>query len=118
MKKGPKSLSLPGSLVAIDKAAFKFSRMIQDDSYMDTGHDDVLRDFISDMKGLRSKLDQRTKQYADSYEELATYLRMIRGRKTFNAQIEREFRGKLRQVGAERRKLIENREIREELMLE
>jgi len=118
IERGPKSLSLPGSLTAIDTASARLGRMLSDGSFMDTGHDDVLRDFISEMKRLRPMLDARTKAYGDTYEELADYLKMIRGRKILNAQIRRDLQGKVRRVDAERRKLLDNKEIREELMIE
>lgn len=118
IKKGPKNLSLPGSLTAIDKASSRLGGMLSDGSFMDTGHDDVLRNFISEMKRLRSMLDQRTKAYADTYEELADFMRTIRGRKILSAQLRRELQGKVRRVDSERRKLLENKEIREELMIE
>ena len=70
------------------------------------------------MKRLRSMLDQRTKAYADTYEELADFMRTIRGRKILSAQLRRELQGKVRRVDSERRKLLENKEIREELMIE
>jgi hypothetical protein len=63
-------------------------------------------------------LDQRTKAYADTYEELADFMRTIRGRKILSAQHRRELQGKVRRVDSERRKLLENKEIREELMIE
>ena len=118
IKKGPKNLSLPGSLTAIDKASSRLGGMLSDGSFMDSGHDDVLRNFISEMKRLRSMLDQRTKAYADTYEELADFMRTIRGRKILSAQHRRELQGKVRRVDSERRKLLENKEIREELMIE
>ena len=65
---------------------------------MDTGHDDVLRDFISEMKRLRSMLDQRTKAYSDTYEDLAAFMKTIRGRKILSPQLERQFQAKLRKV--------------------
>jgi len=118
IKKGPKKLSLPGSLTAIDTASNRFGRMLRDGSFMDTGHDDVLRDFISEMKRLHSMLDKRTTPYADTYEELADYMKTIRGRKILNPQMRRELDAKVRRVDNERTKLLENKEIREELMIE
>ena len=118
IKKGPKKLSLPGSLTAIDTASNRFGRMLRDGSFMDTGHDDVLRDFISEMKRLHSMLDKRTTPYADTYEELADYMKTIRGRKILNPQMRRELDAKVRRVDNERTKLLENKAIREELMIE
>lgn len=60
VKKGPKNLSLPGSLTAIDKAAARFARLLIDGSFMDTGRDDVLLDFLNEMKRLRPMLDKRS----------------------------------------------------------
>ncbi len=118
VKKGPRHLSLPGSLTAIDRASGTFAQMLIDGTYMDTGHDDALRNFISDMKRLRPMLDQRTKAFSDTYEDLADYVKKIRGRKILNDQIRRELSEMSRQVGGERNKLLNNREIREELLLD
>lgn len=118
IKKGPKKLSLPGSLTAIDTAASRLGRMLRNGSFVDTGQDDVLRDFISEMKRLRSMLDVRTTAYADTYEDLADYMKSIRGRKILSPQMRRELQAKVRKVDNERTKLLENKEIREELMIE
>lgn len=117
IKRGPKSLSLPGSLTAIDKAARNLGKMLSDGTFFDTKND-VLRDFVSDMKRLRPMLDQRTKEFADTYEELADYLVEIRGRRQLNAQNKRVLDAHIRKVQAERDKLLNNKEIREELMIE
>ena len=63
-------------------------------------------------------IDQRTKNYYDSYEELADYMKSIRGRRILNAQMRRELQSKVRKVQTERRKLLDDKEIREELMLD
>jgi hypothetical protein len=121
LKKNPKFISnskVLAKLKAIDTASNRFGRMLRDGSFMDTGHDDVLRDFISEMKRLRSMLDKRTTPYADTYGELADYMKTIRGRKILNPQMRRELDAKVRRVDNERTKLLENKEIREELMIE
>lgn len=117
IKRGPKSLSLPGSLTAIDKAANNLGKMLSDGTFFDTKND-VLKNFISDMKRLRPMLDQRTKEFADTYEELADYLVDIRGRKLLNPQMRRELNAHVSKVQTERDKLLNNKEIREELMIE
>ena len=118
IKTGSKKHSLPGSLTAIDTASNWFGRILRDGSFMKTGHDDVLRDFNSEMKRMRSMLDKRTTPYANTSEELAYYMKTIRGRKILNLQMRRELDAKVRRVDNERTKLLEHKEIRKELMIE
>ncbi len=63
-------------------------------------------------------LDKRTRAFSDTYDELANYVKTVRGRKILNTQIRRELRKKSRRVDNARQKLLDNKEIREELMLD
>jgi hypothetical protein len=114
----PRNLSLPGSLLAIDRAAAAFSMMMEDGSYLETGTDDVLFGLVSELKRLRPMLDPRTADYAGAHEELAAYIKSIRGRRQVTTQIGRELQVRLRKVHSERKKLLSDSEVMEELMLE
>ena len=117
-RRGPKVLSLPGSMLAIDRASGSFSVMMEDDSFLQTGSDDVLTGLIFDLSRLRPKLDKRTVGYSDSYADLCEYIKAVRAKKQWNAQLQRELEGKVARVRSERNKLLSNTEVREELMLE
>ena len=67
---------------------------------------------------MRSMLDKRTLAYCDSYSALANYVKALRGR----TQIDKGHLGKINalvdRIVSERDKLLNNQEIREELLLE
>lgn len=118
-RKGPKKLSLLGSIEAIDKAAQSFSIMLETGSFLETnGSDDVLFSLISELKRQRPKLDQRTIAYSDSHTELAEFFKALRGKKYLNKQMERELNSGIRKLNSERTKVLNNPEVQEELMLE
>lgn len=115
-KKGPKKLSLLGSLSGIDQVSVKLDLMLQNDSYLTSGgNDDELTHLIYDLQRFRPQLDKRTVPYADSYLNLAQFIREVRGRKTWNEQLDREFKQLLAQLGIQRDKLLGNAKIQEEL---
>jgi hypothetical protein len=119
MGQGPDRLSLPGSLLAIQQADQSFGSMLEDQSWLESGgSDDVLTGFISEMERLRRKLDTRTVDYGDSYHRLALYIKSIRGRRQFTAQMREELRAAVLKVQAQRKNLLSEPEVREELMLE
>ena len=119
MGQGPDRLSLPGSLLAIQQADQSLGSMFEDQSWLESGgSDDVLTGFISEMERLRLKLDKRTIDYADSYHRLALYIKSIHGRRQFNQQMSDELRSAVFKVQAQRKNLLSEPEVREELMLE
>ena len=99
MRKGPSQLSLVGSLTGIDNAGSQLGIMLKNNSYMNSGgNDDVLSRLVTDLQRLRPKLDKRTWGYADAYRNLAEFIQDVRGRKTWNTQLEREFNSTLSNV--------------------
>lgn len=118
VKRGPSKLSLAGSIMAIDEAAASFGVMMEDGSFLDTGSDDVLAGLVFELRRLRPMLDPRTKDFFDAYVELSSYVKEIRSRRIINEQIQRELRTRSRRVVSEERELLNNEEVREELMLD
>lgn len=120
VNKAPKRLSLVGSILGIDKAGTKLAGMFSDGSFQKARglNEDVLSTFIFDISKLRPKLDVRTKRYADTYSELAAYIKKNRERRILSDQLRREFTALVQAVGIERKKLLNNREVREEILSE
>ena len=117
--KGPSQLSLPGSLTAIEEAAGTFGTIIEDGSFeVDSGHDDVLRDLVLDINRLRPKLDRRTRPYCDSYENFASFIKEIRSRRFLKPSEITQIKSMVKSIESKRNKLLNNKEVREELMLE
>ncbi|MGJ8672802.1 S16 family serine protease [Rubritalea sp.] len=118
-KKGAKSLSLNGSISAVDTASSEFSKMIKNRSFLERGgENDVLAGYISDMRDLRKIVDGRVQDYCDSYIDLAEYVKSVRLKRTWSQQNASEFEVKVNAVHAEREVLIGNPEVREELMMD
>lgn len=118
-KRGPRTLSLVGSLMAIDEADTAFAQMLNDGSFTETsGNSDVLFKFEGELSRLKPMLDKRTILYCDTYLGLALYIKDIRSRRIFTPQMQRELRSSVAKVRNERQALLSNEEIREELMLE
>lgn len=118
-KKGPKYLSLSGSILAIDNASVDFSKMMKNQQFMERGgENDVLTGFIYDLRELRKKIDPRVKRYSDSYLELAEYIKSVRQQKRWSQQNQSDLRRKVASMRGEREKLLANREVREELMMD
>ena len=116
LDKGPSKLSLIGSLNGIDNAGAELGIMIENNSYMKSGgNDDVLSGLVSNLHRLRPQLDKRTWPYADAYRGLAEFIQGVRSRKTWNGQLDREFKSSLSEVNSERDKLLSEPEIQEEL---
>jgi len=117
-QRGPRTLSLVGSLMAIDEADTAFSQMLDDGSFTETsGNSDVLFKFEGELGRLKPVLDKRTIRYCDSYLGLAQYIRDIRNRRIYTPQMRRELQASVIKVRNERKAILSNEEIREELML-
>ncbi|MFC4992418.1 S16 family serine protease [Rubritalea tangerina] len=117
MKQGPKKLSLSGSIVAIDSAAVDFSKMLKNQQFVESGGSgDVLFSLISDLRKLKHKVDPRTREYCDSYIDLAEHVKLVRGKKVWTPQNERELRAAIREMTSARDELLKDRAVREELM--
>jgi hypothetical protein len=118
-KKGPKSLSLSGSMVAVDTASEDFSKLMKNNQFLERGGEkDVLAGFISDMRKLKKQVDPRVSDYCDSYLDLAEYIKSVRQKKTWSRQNRSDLRRKISAVRGNRDELLENREVREELMID
>jgi len=118
VKKGPKKLSLVGSIVGIDNAGSKLSAMVQDGSFESSSglSDDVLSDLVFELSRLRPMLDKRTTKYADSYTDISLFIKRNRDRKIFNAQLMNELRKLANAPGIERKRLLNDEDVREELL--
>ena len=114
--KGPRKLSLLGSLNGIEEASNELSIMIDNDSYKTRGGgDDVLRELIIDLHRIRPQIDKRLLKYADANRDLAQFIDTIRGRKNWNTQLEREMNETIARVTSERDRLRNDQAIQEEL---
>ena len=119
MKNGPKKLSLSGSLVAVDTASVDFVKMLDNRSFMNNaGNRDVLYRFISDLRKLKLKVAPRTKAYCSSYIKLAEYIMSVRTKKIWTPQNQRDLESHINTVTANRDQLLQDRSVREELMLD
>lgn len=120
ISKGPKKLSLNGSLEAIQTAATELGATIQSGSFMDKGRDDKLWKNVSLLNSLREDVDPRTKAYLDSFLNTAKLLKTIRdsGKKEWTANQQQEFMSALNKIGTEENKLLNDTKIQEELMKE
>ena len=119
LKRGPKTLSLSGSISGINKRGSKLSGMLESGSWTEGGgNEDVLFKFQSDLIRLRPKLDKRTVPYADAYDELTKFFKENRDRKILTNTLRRQLTTAIRTLTNERKKLYNNPEVREELMLD
>ena len=114
--RGPRTLSLQGSLNVIEARAAFLSNTMKSGSFKDTGMDDPLWDNLGELKSLRGIVDQRTRPYLDSFLAVTSFIKQYRGKTYFNDQLMREFDLVLGKIDIERQKLMSNREIQEELM--
>jgi len=117
----PKTLTLRGSLEALDRATASVIGAIDQDltatSTLDRGR---IAAASSDLSRLRPKIDPRTRPYADSLEDFSKILSdgVARPPTTQRADVELSQRlaMAIRRVQAEEKKLQDNPAIREELM--
>lgn len=119
LKRGPKTLSLAGSIEGIGKRGSKLKSMLGDESWLEAGgNDDVLAKLRNDLSKLRPKLDKRTIDFADSYRNLADFFKKYRGRKILTPDVKRDFNSAIQALSTEEKKLFNNPDVREELMTE
>lgn len=115
--RGPKKLSLAGSLTNIDLAAEKLSALISNGHYRDTsGLDDPLRNTVFELSRIRSSLDPRTTGLLDAYSKIAQFVKERRGRKYLSPNEIKVIDGLISKLEAERAKIQNNQEIQEELI--
>lgn len=116
--KGPKRLSLTGSLQAIQGAAKELSVTIETGNYQERGVNSPLWDSVSVLNRLRDNVDPRTKDYLDAFLKTATLLKefIASGKKQWTTEQQREFNSLVARIASEESKLTNNVEIQEELM--
>jgi hypothetical protein len=114
--RGPKKLSLAGSLDAIQKAAVDLNTTMQNGTYKDDGKNDPLSANVALLNRLRTDVDDRTKSYLDAFLKTANFVRQNRARKQWTSAMDQELKEHATEIGAEEQKLMNNAQIREELM--
>ncbi len=116
--KGPKKLSLAGSLRAIQGAAKELNNAIESGNYQGSGVNSPLWVSVSVLTRLRDNVDPRTKGYLDTFLETATLLKEIiaSGKKQWTTEQQREFNSLVLQIQTEESKITNNVELQEELM--
>ncbi len=115
--RAPSRLSIAGSLNAIE---IKAAELVQDTSGSSNGIPICNDTFgiINDLNRIKAKLDRRTNDYCNAYIKLAQWLRSNADRRQLTTGKTREINQIISQLQSERNKLLNNQEIREELMLE
>jgi len=118
IKKSPKKLSIIGSLNGIDSATEKLSDMLKNGTFNSVSglQEDELSTLLSEMARLRPSLDNRSTKYADSITNISQFLKRNRDRKQISDQLSREFRQLVQTLNTERQRLLNDKDIREELM--
>ena len=116
MKKGPKRLSLAGSLQEIDGAATELAGVFNDGSFRSPGLDDPLWDSIARLERLQLAVDVRTKPFLMSFLKLGTFVKQNRSRKYLRESEISEIKTLIRKIAIERTQLMSNKEIREEML--
>lgn len=114
--RGPKVLSLSGSLDAIDRKASLLASILEDGSFVDSGSNDALWESLSELKDLRRVVEPRTISFLDTYLDTASFLKSHRDKSRFTDQLMREWRSTVSKIGVERTKLLNDQDLQEELM--
>lgn len=120
ISKGPKKLSLNGSLEAIQTAAAELATTMQSGNFMEKDQDNLLWKNVSKLSSLREDVDPRTKNYLDAFLNTANILKKISGtgKKQVTEEQQREFISAINKIRIEEDKLINDTKIQEELMKE
>ena len=118
--KGPKKLSLTGSLQAIQGAAKELNQTIETGNYQERGVNSPLWDSVSLLNRLRENVDPRTKDYLDAFLKTATLLKdfIASGKKQWTSEQLRDLNSFAKRIQTEEAKLMNDVEIQEELMLQ
>jgi hypothetical protein len=116
--KGPKRLSLTGSIQSIQGAAKELGTSIESGNYQERGVNSPLWESVSLFNRLRDSVDPRTKDYLNAFLKATTLLKDITasGRKQWTPEQQREWNSVIARIQGEESKLINNVEIQEELM--
>lgn len=118
--KGPKKLSLNGSLEAIQTAAMELGNTIRSGNYMEKGQGNQLWKNVAKLNSLREDVDPRTKNYLDAFLNTANILKKIstNEKKQLVDEQHRELMSAISKIGVEENKLLNDTKIQEELMKE
>lgn len=116
--KGPKKLSLAGSLQAIQGAAEELNTTISTGNYQGGGVNSPLWESVSALTRLRDNVDPRTKDYLDAFLKTATLLKefIASGKKQWTSEQLREFNLQADRIRSEEAKITNDVAIREELI--
>ncbi|MDB4265225.1 hypothetical protein N9891_00590 [bacterium] len=115
--RGPKKLSLIGSLNAIENGAQKFIEILDSGNIRKNhGLGDELRDTVFNLNRIERNIDDRTKGVLRAYIKVALFFKERREKKYLTNSEEGLLNGLLRNLDSERTKLRNNREIQEELL--
>jgi hypothetical protein len=114
--RGPKKLSLVGSLNAIQNGANQLAATLSDGSFTNRGMDDPLWNNVSRLNTLRDAVDPRTRDYLDAFLTTATFFKENRERKYMSVTMQKELQSALEKIKNEEKKLRNSREIQEEMM--
>lgn len=118
INKGPKKLSLAGSLQSIQEAATELGNTMQSGNYLERGTNDQLWGNVSKLNSLRDDVDPRTKNYLDSFLTTANIVKEYRnsGKKSMTSEEQRKFVEALNRIQTEESKITNDTKIQEELM--
>jgi hypothetical protein len=116
VNRGPKKLSLSGSMDAIQTGAARLSETLKDGSWTHKGMDDPLWDNVSRLTSLREAVDVRTRDYLDAFLSTATFFKTIRERKYMTPNLQRDLTNSLEKIKIEEKKLLNSHEVREAMI--
>ena len=116
MKRGPKRLSLMGSLQEIDGAAKELGKVFQDGNFSSPGLDDPLWDSMARLAGLQQAVDVRTKPFLLSLLKVGAFVKERRERKYFREGEIAEFKSLVGKIDIERNRLLSDKKIQEEFL--
>lgn len=114
--KGPKKLSLAGSLDSIRTAATQLNETLRSGSFSEQGKSDPLWDNVSSLTKLRNDVDPRTKAYLDAFLTTATFVKNNRERSQWPANKVRDFQSAITRIQEKEKKLMNDTSVRDELM--
>ena len=113
----PETLSLVGSLNAVENGAGKLANILTNGNITSTrGLDDPLRDTVFILGRLQKNIDPRTKPLLRSYTKIAHFFKTRREKKYLSNGESGMLKGLLSDLETQRTKIRNNREIQEELL--
>ncbi|YCM42912.1 S16 family serine protease [Verrucomicrobiaceae bacterium 227] len=115
--RGPSTLSLPGSLVAIENGAQKFSKLLGDGNLRSSeGLGDPLRDTVFNLTRIEKNVDPRTKGLLRAYIKVAYFFKDRRQKKYLSDGERGQLEALLANLNTQRDKLRNNKEVQEEFL--